>query len=506
MENGSGRCHEKFRCAVKFNQPSRQLCIWCSLPDGSLATFGFLRLDPCFRRCKFCKKSHDVLNPKPCWNLKLCLCLRWRAWPLRCVSLANWHPKWKKHSCKDRFGAEKKRTHTETMKNHTKKSVCFFGVGSGKERKITRHKTAGIKDLEAKGVSVTRREGVIYCGAKTFWDQKHLSFSGDYRRLRQPQHSVFQNQGPKTPRNRQFSRKPVEALIGFGTSNDETHTCCHMTYAQPEIDQQLIPEVASWCGCRNWHDAILNFQYLVYSCLFHVKFHIGRVFMWNCSKWMFPPLSSRIFCLNLHLQHLRRWSCLHWQLSLPSQHPTRMMNKLRFLPQTANPCWVSWFHWFHLHSESFWIFLGLLVSFAWSSYAFSSVDFVVKLCLWGLSKCFCFQGMESLIKAECGVDVQELLFFQDMMYDMFYVLTYHDISKNWLSSPTCTLSAYQHNQKSTVSSPSLLKDKRYIFVGCEEVPGFEAVALGEKVDVTWHPNQKISPRTLRVNVGIARIA
>jgi len=41
-------------------------------------------------------------------------------------------------------------------------------------------------------------------------------------------------------------------------------------------------------------------------------------------------------------------------------------------------------------------------------------------------------GMESLIKAECGVDVQ---------------------------------------------------DKRYIFVGCEEVPGFEAVALGEKVDV-----------------------
>jgi len=54
--------------------------------------------------------------------------------------------------------------------------------------------------------------------------------------------------------------------------------------------------------------------------------------------------------------------------------------------------------------------------------------------------------------------------------------------------------------------PTLAKDKRYIFVGCEEVPGFEAVALGEKVDVTWHPNQKISKKTLRVNVGIARIA
>lgn len=92
--------------------------------------------------------------------------------------------------------------------------------------------------------------------------------------------------------------------------------------------------------------------------------------------------------------------------------------------------------------------LGLLVSFTWSSYAFNSMDVVVKLCIWGLSKCFCFQGMESLIKAECGVDVQELLLFQDMMYDMFYILTYHDISKDWLSSPTCTLSAYQHNQKS----------------------------------------------------------
>lgn len=46
-------------------------------------------------------------------------------------------------------------------------------------------------------------------------------------------------------------------------------------------------------------------------------------------------------------------------------------------------------------------------------------------------------GMEQLIKAECGVDV---------------------------------------------------KDKRYIFVGCEEVPGFEAVALGQKVDV-----RKVTP-------------
>ena len=44
-----------------------------------------------------------------------------------------------------------------------------------------------------------------------------------------------------------------------------THAVIWRTYAQPEIDQQLIPEVASWCGCRNWHDAILNFQYLVYS-------------------------------------------------------------------------------------------------------------------------------------------------------------------------------------------------------------------------------------------------
>ena len=33
-------------------------------------------------------------------------------------------------------------------------------------------------------------------------------------------------------------------------------------------------------------------------------------------------------------------------------------------------------------------------------------------------------------------------------------------------------------------STSSVQDKRYIFVGCEEVPGFEAVALGQKVDVT----------------------
>jgi hypothetical protein len=32
------------------------------------------------------------------------------------------------------------------------------------------------------------------------------------------------------------------------------------------------------------------------------------------------------------------------------------------------------------------------------------------------------------------------------------------------------------------------EDRRYIFVGCEDVPGFEAVALGEKVDV-----QKVTP-------------
>ena len=31
-------------------------------------------------------------------------------------------------------------------------------------------------------------------------------------------------------------------------------------------------------------------------------------------------------------------------------------------------------------------------------------------------------------------------------------------------------------------------EKRYVFVGCEDVPGFEAVALGEKVNV-----EKVTP-------------
>ena len=92
---------------------------------------------------------------------------------------------------------QKKNGQTRKPWKITPRKVCAF-LGWDLERR----KTAGIKDLEAKGVSATRRECVIYCGAKTFWDQQH--FSGDYRRLRQPQHSVFQNQGPKTPRNRQF--------------------------------------------------------------------------------------------------------------------------------------------------------------------------------------------------------------------------------------------------------------------------------------------------------------
>lgn len=219
-----------------------------------------------------------------------------------------------------------------------------------------------------------------------------------------------------------------------------------MTYAQPEIDQQLIPEVASWCGCRNWHDAILNFQYLVYLCWFHVKFHIGRVFMWKMlemdvstsfvTDFLSESPSScegdHVFIGNSPCHH----SILHeWWTSCDFYRERQILaGSLGFI---GFICILNLF-------GSFW---GLLVSFTWSSYAFNSVDFVVKLCLWGLSKCFCFQGMESLIKAECGVDVQELLFFQDMMYDMFYILTYN-ISKNWLSSPTCTLSAYQHNQKS----------------------------------------------------------
>merc|ERR1719261_689248 len=46
------------------------------------------------------------------------------------------------------------------------------------------------------------------------------------------------------------------------------------------------------------------------------------------------------------------------------------------------------------------------------------------------------------------------------------------------------------NGKSLLPMRNLIKDecgvdpeeKRFIFVGCEDVPGFEAVALGEKVD------------------------
>jgi hypothetical protein len=39
-----------------------------------------------------------------------------------------------------------------------------------------------------------------------------------------------------------------------------------------------------------------------------------------------------------------------------------------------------------------------------------------------------------------------------------------------------------------------VSDKRYIVVGCEKVPGFEAVALGEKVD------------TVKVEPGIVALA
>ena len=33
--------------------------------------------------------------------------------------------------------------------------------------------------------------------------------------------------------------------------------------------------------------------------------------------------------------------------------------------------------------------------------------------------------------------------------------------------------------------PFSWEEQPFIFVGCEEVPGFEAVALGQKVDAAW---------------------
>lgn len=62
----SGRCHEK----SIILQGSYAYDVHYQMVPWPL--LGFLRLDPCFRRCKLCKKSHDIQNPKPCWNLKLC--------------------------------------------------------------------------------------------------------------------------------------------------------------------------------------------------------------------------------------------------------------------------------------------------------------------------------------------------------------------------------------------------------------------------------------------------
>lgn len=194
----------KRKMSWEVNHPARQLCIWCSLPDGSLATFGFLRLDTCFRRCKICKKSHDKKKSKTMLKLEALPLSEVKGLTFEMCQSGKLTPEVEKAFLQGQIWCRKKSEHTRKPWRITPKKVCVFWGGSGKERKITRRKTAGIKDLEAKGVSATRQECVIYCGAKTYWDQKHLSFSGDYRRLRQPQHSVFQNQGPKTPRNRQF--------------------------------------------------------------------------------------------------------------------------------------------------------------------------------------------------------------------------------------------------------------------------------------------------------------
>jgi len=44
-----------------------------------------------------------------------------------------------------------------------------------------------------------------------------------------------------------------------------------------------------------------------------------------------------------------------------------------------------------------------------------------------------------------------------------------------------------------------LKDERYVFVGCEDIPGFEAVALGEKVDV-----RKVTPGMVKKAQDVLR--
>ena len=196
LGNGSGRCHE----SSFILQGSYAYDVHYQMVPWPL--LGFLRLDPCFRRCKdFPRKVmiYKIQKHVETWSFAFV----WGEGPdLWDVSVWQTDTRSGKSILARTDLVQKKNEHTRKPSKTVAKKDVFFWGGSGKERKITRRKTAGIKDLEAKGVSVTRREGVIYCGAKTFWDQKHLSFSGDYRRLRQPQHSVFQR--PKTPRNRQF--------------------------------------------------------------------------------------------------------------------------------------------------------------------------------------------------------------------------------------------------------------------------------------------------------------
>ena len=76
--------------------------------------------------------------------------------------------------------------------------------------------------------------------------------------------------------------------------------------------------------------------------------------------------------------------------------------------------------------------------------------------------------MRELIKDECGVDPEEASPLPLFSLPHAPPLTASFLSP--LSSPPLLLT----------SSSSLLQE-RFIVVGCEDIPGFEAVALGEKV-------------------------